>query len=438
MKRETDHKNLQKITDDIIATQNRPTHRNWYLMMGLTLVLVAVGGYALVITLRDGIGTWGLNRYVGWGWGITNFVWWVGIGHAGTFISAVLLLFRQKWRAGVNRAAESMTIFAILCAAIFPIIHMGRPWLFFFTLPYPNTRNLWVNFYSPLLWDVFAISTYFFVSLLFWYLGMLPDMAILQHRARHPFMRRIYRFLSSPWNGSDLQWARYEKLTYYMAAIAAPLVFSVHTIVSMDFATSLVPGWHSTIFPPYFVAGAIFSGFAMVQTLLIITRKAMNLELYITDQHIANMNKIILIMGSLVATAYFIEAYHAFYDNNSTEINLLNFRLHGVYQLSYLVMLFCNVITPQLLWIKKIRHNITVTFIISILINIGMWLERFIIIVPSLSHDYLPSTWNHYAPTAIEVELFIGTIGLFLTCYLIFCRLFPVISIHEIKTLHHD
>ena len=438
MNNTSEHKEIRQITSDLIATANQPSQKSWYLMVGFALLLVAGGAVSLYYTLHDGIGTWGLNRYVGWGWGITNFVWWVGIGHAGTFISAVLLLFRQKWRAGINRAAEAMTIFAVICAAIFPIIHMGRPWLFFFTVPYPNTRNLWVNFYSPLLWDVFAISTYFLVSVLFWYVGLLPDMALLKHRAKHRFQRWVFAVLSRPWTGSAKQWARYEKLTFYLAAIAAPLVFSVHTIVSMDFATSIVPGWHSTIFPPYFVAGAIFSGFAMVQTLLIITRKVMHLEAYITNQHIANMNKIILITGSLVAAAYFIEMYHTFYTHNAAEIALLNFRLNGTYRFSYMLMLFCNVITPQLLWFKKIRHSVVATFVIAILVNVGMWLERFNIIVPSLSHDYLPSTWNSYAPTTIEVGLFIGTIGLFLTLYLLFCRLFPVVSIHEIKTMYHD
>lgn len=427
---------INKTITDLLSEHLHKTPGGWwYAAFSMAFTLMLTGAYALFYTVYYGLGTWGLNRYVGWGMGITNFVWWVGIGHAGTFISAVLLLFRQKWRTAINRAAEAMTIFAIICAAIFPIIHMGRPWFVFYTLPYPNLRNLSVNFNSPLVWDVFAISTYFLVSLVFWYMGLIPDLALLKYRAIGRFRKKLYALLSINWTFSGAQWQHYEKMMFYMAALATPLVFSVHTIVSLDFASAIIPGWHSTIFPPYFVIGAIFSGFAMVQTLLIITRKTIQLEAFITDSHIEKMNRIILVTGSMVAMAYFIEIYSAYYTGDPYEQHIFANRLNGTYKWQYLAMLACNVLIPQLLWFKKIRWNMALTFILSIFINVGMWMERYVIVVSSLSYGYLPSTQAVYQPSWVELLLFLGSMGTFLTFYLLFCRLFPVISIHEIKTL---
>lgn len=378
---------------------------------------------------------WGLNRTIGWGWGITNFVWWVGIGHAGTFISAILLLFRQKWRTSINRSAEAMTIFAVLCAGLFPLIHMGRPLLAFFVFPYPNTRDLWVNFNSPLLWDVFAISTYLLVSLLFWYMGLIPDIGTMRDRVKSKAKKFIYGLLSFGWTGSVKHWQRHEKLSLILAGLAAPLVLSVHSIVSADFATSIIPGWHTTIFPPYFVAGAIFSGFAMVLTLLIVTRKVLNLENYITVAHIESMNKIIIATGSIVGIAYLTELFIAWYSGVEYEQYAFLNRATGPYWWAYAIMMTCNVISPQLLWFRKLRRSLVFTFILSIFINIGMWFERFVIIVTSLHRDYLPSSWSMYKPTLVEVGIFVGTLGLFFTCFLLFIRAFPVIAIAEVKTV---
>lgn len=386
-------------------------------------------------TVWQGIGTWGLNKTIGWGWGITNFVWWVGIGHAGTFISAILLLFRQKWRTSINRSAEAMTLFAVMCAGLFPLIHMGRPLLAFFVFPYPNTRGLWVNFNSPLLWDVFAISTYFTVSLLFWYVGLIPDIGTIRDRVKSKMKKWIYGVLSFGWTGSARHWHRHESISLILAGLAAPLVLSVHSIVSMDFATSVIPGWHTTIFPPYFVSGAIFSGFAMVLTLLIITRKVLNLENYITVGHIESMNKIIIATGSIVGIAYITELFIAWYSGVEYEQYAFMNRATGPYWWAYWIMMSCNVISPQLLWFKKLRRNLVFTFILSIFINIGMWFERFVIIVTSLHRDYLPSSWSMYKPTIVEVGIFIGTLGLFFSCFLLFIRVFPVIAIAEVKTV---
>jgi len=376
-----------------------------------------------------------LNRTVGWGWDITNFVWWIGIGHAGTLISAILLLFRQKWRTGVNRAAEAMTIFAVMCAGLFPLIHMGRIWMAMFIFPYPNTRGpLWPNFNSPLLWDVFAISTYFTVSLLFWYTGLVPDFATVRDRASG-FRKKIYNFLSFGWTGSAKHWQRWEALSLVLAGIATPLVLSVHTIVSFDFATSVIPGWHTTIFPPYFVAGAIFSGFAMVLTLMIVTRKILHLEEYITIGHIESMNKVIVVTGTIVGVAYLTELFIAWYSGYVYEQFAFFNRAFGPYWWSYFGMMFCNVVSPQIFWSRKMRRNVTVTFWISILINIGMWFERFVIIATTLARDYLPSSWSLYSPTWVEIGIFIGTMGLFSTLYLIFCRVAPVVAVAEIKSI---
>src|SRR5687767_23203 len=366
-------KDYHQITDDIArGTEGRPSLL-WLATVGFTGTLLVVGLIAMAWTIWYGIGTWNLNRTIGWGWDITNFVWWIGIGHAGTLISAILLLFRQKWRTGVNRAAEAMTIFAVMCAAIFPGIHMGRIWVPFFILPYPNTRGVWPNFDSPLMWDVFAISTYFTVSLLFWYTGMMPDLATLRDRAKSKFRRVVYGAMSFGWRGSAKHWQRHETLSLVLAAISTPLVLSVHSIVSFDFATSVIPGWHTTIFPPYFVAGAIFSGFAMVLTLMLITRKVMKLEDYITLNHVESMNKIIILTGSIVGIAYITEFFIAWYSGNMYEQFAFINRAFGPYWWAYWIMMTCNVISPQLFWFRKLRRSIYFTFALSIVINIGMW-----------------------------------------------------------------
>jgi Ni/Fe-hydrogenase subunit HybB-like protein len=391
---------------------------------------------AVSYTLGTGLGVWGLNKTVSWAWDITNFVWWVGIGHAGTLISAILLLFRQKWRLSINRSAEAMTIFAVICAASFIVSHMGRPWVAYWPLPLPNQfGSLWVNFNSPLVWDVFAISTYFSVSLVFWYTGLIPDFAAVRDRASTKFRKFWYTVLSFGWTGTAKNWQRFEEVSLVLAGVSTPLVLSVHSVVSMDFATSVVPGWHTTIFPPYFVAGAIFSGFAMVQTLLIITRKVLNLEDYITIYHIDMMNRIILITGSIVGVAYLTEFFIAWYSGVEYEQYAFINRATGPYWWAYWSMMTCNVITPQLFWSAKLRTSLFATFFISIFVNIGMWFERFVIIVTSLHRDYLPSSWTMYSPTWVEVGIFIGSLGLFFVPFLLFTRFFPVIAMSELKTI---
>lgn len=429
------HKDYATITEEITAPMAGKPGKLWFTGIGISTLAILLGALAIFSTVWFGIGTWGLNKTIGWGWGITNFVWWVGIGHAGTFISAILLLFRQKWRTSINRSAEAMTLMAVACAGFFPLIHMGRLLLGFFIFPYPNTRDVWVNFNSPLLWDVFAISTYFLVSLLFWYVGLIPDLGTVRDRATHKIKKKIYTLLSFGWVGSARHWARHESLSLILAGLAAPLVLSVHSIVSMDFATSVIPGWHTTIFPPYFVAGAIFSGFAMVLTLLIIARKTMNLEDYITLGHIESMNKIIIATGSIVGIAYLTELFVAWYSGVEYEQYAFLNRATGPYWWAYAIMMTCNVITPQLFWFKKIRRSLTATFIISIFVNIGMWFERFVIVVTSLHRDFLPSSWTMYKPSLTEVGLFVFTLGLFFTLFLLFVRVFPVIAISEIKTV---
>jgi molybdopterin-containing oxidoreductase family membrane subunit len=404
--------------------------------LAVALVLLGVFFYSVYRTLWYGIGEWGLNKTIGWAWDITNFVWWVGIGHAGTLISAVLLLFRQKWRSSINRAAEAMTIFAVICAAMFPVLHMGRPWLAFYVFPLQNTLgSLWANFNSPLLWDVFAISTYFTVSLVFWYTGLVPDFATIRDRAKGKIAKVSYSLLSFGWTGSAKHWSRYETVSLILAGVSTPLVLSVHTIVSMDFATSVVPGWHTTIFPPYFVAGAIFSGFAMVLTLMLITRVVFKLEDYITLEHIALMNKIMMTTGSIVGVAYITEFFIAWYSQVEYEQYCFINRATGPYWWAYASMMTCNVITPQLVWFRRVRYSILLTFILSIIVNIGMWFERFVIIVSSLHRDYLPSSWAMFSPTSIDVGVYVGTIGLFFTLFLLFAKFFPVINMAEVKTI---
>jgi len=428
------HKTYAQVTEDIVRPIEGKPGRMWYVGFFFSICLLLFGVFSVFWEVYWGLGVWGINRTVGWGWDITNFVWWVGIGHAGTLISAILLLFRQGWRTGVNRAAEAMTIFAVMCAGQFPIFHMGRVWDGFFVLPYPNTRGpLWPNFNSALLWDVFAISTYFTVSLLFWYSGLVPDFATIRDRAKTKLRKRLYGLASFGWTGTAKNWQRHEALSLVLAGLSTPLVLSVHTIVSFDFATSVIPGWHTTIFPPYFVAGAIFSGFAMVQTLLIVCRRIMGLEAYITVGHIEAMNKVIVLTGSIVGVAYLTELFMAWYSQVLYEQEAFNWRILGPYWWSYWAMMTCNVVSPQLFWFKKLRRNIPFTFIMSIVVNIGMWFERFVIIVTSLYRDYLPGSWTYYSPTWPEIGFYLGTFGLFFTCFFLFAKYFPVIAIAEIK-----
>lgn len=429
-------KTYLKITEDISRAVEAKPSRMWWIATSVAATVMTWGLFCLGWTVWFGIGTWGLNRTVGWGWDITNFVWWIGIGHAGTLISAILLLFRQKWRTGVNRSAEAMTIFAVICAALFPVFHMGRVWLAFFNLPYPNSRGpVWPNFNSPLMWDVFAISTYFTVSLLFWYTGLIPDLATIRDRAKKKIAKVAYGILSFGWVGSAKHWQRHEMLSLVLAGISTPLVLSVHTIVSFDFATSVIPGWHTTIFPPYFVAGAIFSGFAMVLTLMIITRKVLNLQDYITVDHIESMNKIIVLTGSIVGCAYLTELFTAWYSQNPYEQYAFANRALGPYWWAYWSMMTCNVISPQLFWIRKLRRSIWFTFFMSIVINVGMWFERFVIIVTSLHRDYIPSSWSYYSPTWVEISIYAGSIGLFFTAFLVFAKTMPVIAMAEVKSI---
>ncbi|MBJ7882200.1 NrfD/PsrC family molybdoenzyme membrane anchor subunit [Gelidibacter salicanalis] len=429
-------KSYHDVSVDIARPVEGQANKSWWIVFSIALLAFLWGIGCIIYTVSTGIGVWGLNKTVGWAWDITNFVWWVGIGHAGTLISAVLLLFRQKWRMAINRSAEAMTIFAVVQAGLFPIIHMGRPWLAYWVLPIPNQfGSLWVNFNSPLLWDVFAISTYLSVSLVFWWTGLLPDFAMLRDRAVKPFQKKIYSLLSFGWSGRAKDWQRFEEVSLVLAGLATPLVLSVHTIVSFDFATSVIPGWHTTIFPPYFVAGAVFSGFAMVNTLLIIMRKVVSLEDYITVQHIELMNIVIMITGSIVGVAYITELFIAWYSGVEYEQYAFLNRATGPYWWAYLFMMSCNVFSPQFMWFKKLRTSIMFSFFISIVVNVGMWFERFVIIVTSLHRDYLPSSWTMFSPTFVDIGIFIGTIGFFFVLFLLYARTFPVIAQAEIKTI---
>ncbi len=405
-------KGYHDVSVDIARPVEGKANKQWWIVFSIALVAFLWGLGCIIYTVSTGIGVWGLNKTVNWAWDITNFVWWVGIGHAGTLISAVLLLFRQKWRMAINRSAEAMTIFSVIQAGLFPIIHMGRPWLAYWVLPIPNQfGSLWVNFNSPLLWDVFAISTYLSVSLVFWWTGLLPDFAMIRDRAVKPFQKKIYSLLSFGWTGRAKDWQRFEEVSLVLAGLATPLVLSVHTIVSFDFATSVIPGWHTTIFPPYFVAGAIFSGFAMVNTLLIIMRKVCSLEEYIT------------------------ELFVAWYSGVEYEQYAFLNRATGPYWWAYWAMMTCNVFSPQFMWFKKLRTSIMFSFFISIVVNIGMWFERFVIIVTSLHRDYLPSSWTMFSPTFIDIGIFIGTIGFFFVLFLLYSRTFPVIAQAEVKSI---
>ena len=428
------NKSYHTISEDIARPIEGRASRAWWIAFGITLLATLWGVWAIWVTLRDGIGAWGLNKNVGWAWDITNFVWWIGIGHAGTLISAVLLLFRQQWRVAINRSAEAMTIFAVLQASIFPILHLGRPWLLHFNLPIPNQYgSLWDNFNSPLLWDVFAIATYFSVSLVFWWVGLLPDFAMLRDRALKPFQKKIYSLLSFGWSGRAKDWQRMEETMLLLAGIATPLVISVHTIVSFDFATSVVSGWHTTIFPPYFVAGAIFSGFAMVSLLLIILRKVCKLEAYITLKHIELMNTVMLVAGGIVAVAYLTEFFMAMRSHSEFEKYIFLNRATGDYAWAFCTMIICNIVLPQLLWFKKLRRSIAFSVCVALVVCVGMWFERFVIIVTSLHRGYLPSSWTMFSPTWVDIGIFVGTLGFFFLLFLLYARSFPMIAQAEVK-----
>lgn len=424
------------VTDHISAiVLKRGLPKGWIFGFAIAFALTMLLIYALCYLTVTGTGIWGINIPVGWGFAIVNFVWWIGIGHAGTLISAVLLLLHQEWRTSINRFAEAMTLFAVACAGLFPLFHMGRVWLFYWLFPYPNTMGVWPQFRSALVWDVFAVSTYATVSLLFWYVGLIPDLATLRDRAKSRFGQIAYGFLSMGWRGSARHWHRYHVAYQLLAAIATPLVVSVHTVVSFDFATAQLPGWHNTIFPPYFVAGAVYSGFAMVLTLTIPLRAIYGLQDFITLRHLDNMGKIALATGLMVAYGYAMELFMGFYSGNLFEQYAMWNRVFGPYGPFYAMLILCNILTPQLLWSKRIRQNPAALFVISLVINVGMWLERFVIVIVSLHRDFLPSSWGMYSPTRWDWATYVGTLGLFFTLLFLFVRFLPVISIFEMREL---
>jgi Ni/Fe-hydrogenase subunit HybB-like protein len=431
--------NYASVTDKIsaIVLIRRPP-KWWILGFAGAFALVMLLLYAMTYLFVVGVGIWGIQIPVAWGFAIINFVWWIGIGHAGTLISAILLLLRQQWRTSINRFAEAMTLFAVACAGIFPLIHMGRPWLAYWLFPYPDTMKMWPNFRSPLVWDAFAVSTYAIVSALFWFIGLLPDLATLRDRAKNRPAKIIYGFLAMGWRGSAVHWHRHETASLLLAGLATPLVVSVHTIVSLDFAFAIVPGWHATIFPPYFVAGAIYAGFAMVLTLSIPVRKLFGLEDFITMRHLDNMGKVMLATGLIVGYGYMMEAFAAYYSGNQYERFMMLNRMGGPYATVYWCLVACNIVTPQFLWSRKVRANVGALFAIAMVVNVGMWLERFIIVVTSLSRDFLPSSWGMYYPTRWDFATFIGTIGLFLALLFLFIRFLPLISIFEMRTLVNE
>ncbi len=423
------------VTDKVTSLALRKTPTAWYIAFSISLTLLSLLLVTLVYLLTTGVGVWGNNNTVSWGFPIINFVFWVGIGHAGTLISAILFLLRQNWRTGINRFAEAMTIFAVICAGLFPAVHVGRIWLVMWLAPIPTTQAVWPQARSPLLWDLFAISTYATVSLLFWYMGMIPDLATLRDRAKNRFAQRAYGFFALGWTGSNRHWLRFERAYLLLAALATPLVLSVHSVVSFDFATSLIPGWHTTIFPPYFVAGAVFGGFAMVLTLAIPSRQWFGLQDLITPRHIENMAKVMLGTGLIVAYAYSVEFFMAWYSGQHYEQFVFMNRAMGPYWWAFFIMVFCNVVAPQFLWLKRVRQNVWLVFIVAIFVNIGMWFERFVIVVTSLSRDYLPSSWASFAPTWTDLGMLLGSFGLFFTLFLLFCRFLPMVAMAEVKTI---
>ncbi len=429
----------ETVTDQIGSVVLKwKTTKGWVAGLGLFFVMALVMICTIVYLVTTGIGIWGNNVPVAWAFDIINFVWWIGIGHAGTLISAILLLLRQDWRTSINRFAEAMTLFAVACAGMFPLLHTGRPWLDYWLVPYPNQMGIWPQFRSPLLWDVFAVSTYATVSALFWFIGLVPDFASLRDRATKSVQKRIYGALSLGWRGSAIHWQRYKTAYLLLAGLSTPLVLSVHTIVSFDFAVAQLPGWHATIFPPYFVAGAVYSGFAMVLTLAIPLRAAYNMKDFITMRHLNNMSKVMLAMGLVVAYGYAMEAFMAWYSGNEFEMAMFVNRTTGPYGLSYWLLILCNIAIPQLLWFRKVRTSLVPLFIISIIINVGMWLERFVIIVTSLHRDFLPSSWDMYYPTKWDFGMYLGTIGFFFTLVFLFIRFLPMISAIEMRELVHE
>ena len=424
------------LTDKLASIAlSRRTPIVWFFGAAVGFLLSMVLLMSLTYLVFKGIGLWGVNQPVGWGFEIVNFVWWIGIGHAGTLISAILLLLRQSWRNSINRFAEAMTIFAVACAGIYPAFHTGRPWLDYWLFPYPNAMGMWPNFRSPLIWDVFAVSTYATVSLLFWYVGMIPDLATLRDRSKALWAKMVYGMLAMGWRGSARHWHRYETASLLLAGLATPLVVSVHTVVSFDFAVGIVPGWHATIFPPYFVAGAIYAGFAMVLTLAIPLRKVYGLQDFITAKHLDNMAKILLATGLIVGYGYVVEAFMAFYSGNEYERFMIWNRLQGPYKHMYWALLFCNLIAPQVLWFRKVRASVPWLFVVAMIVNVGMWLERYVIVVVSLSRDFLPSSWGMYHATKWDWATYVGTIGLFLALLFLFIRLLPMISIFEMRAI---
>jgi molybdopterin-containing oxidoreductase family membrane subunit len=424
---------FKEVTNEIARVTENKAPRGWLICIALAFMFVGVFTLSVGYLFYRGVGVWGNTAPIYWAWDITNFVWWVGIGHAGTLISAILFIFRQKWRTAINRFAEAMTIFAVICALIFPGIHVGRVWVVYYMFPVPNQMSIWPNFKSPLIWDLFAVGTYFTVSLLFWFTGLIPDLATLRDRSTNKWRQRIYGFLALGWRGSHRHWVNYERAYLILAGISTPLVLSVHSVVSMDFATSVIPGWHTTIFPPYFVAGAIFSGFAMVMTVLLIARTVFKLHRVVLVRHLELMNKFMLLTGMLVGYAYAMEFFIAWYSGDEYEKYVFTNRAFGPYAWAYWTMISCNVLSPQVFWFKKLRTNIPVMFVVSIIINIGMWFERFVIIVTSLHRDFLPSSWGYFRPTIIDVGTFTGTLGVFFFLFLLFMRWLPMVSMTEVK-----
>lgn len=420
----------------IVLTKKTPVV--WFVGFTVSFMLLNLMLYSISWLLVRGIGVWGVNIPVGWGFAIVNFVWWIGIGHAGTLISAILFLLHQTWRNSINRFAEAMTLFAVACAGLFPLLHVGRPWRAYWLFPYPNTMSLWPQFRSPLMWDVFAVSTYATVSALFWYVGLVPDVAALRDRAKHPLAQRFYGVLALGWRNSAKHWNVYEKAALLLSGLATPLVLSVHSVVSFDFAIGIVPGWHTTIFPPYFVAGAIYSGFAMVLSLMLPFRKIYHMESLITERHVDNMAKVMLATGLMVAYGYLMEAVLCWYNGNKYEVGMFMSRIKGPYAPAYWSLIACNIVIPQLLWWKRVRLNVWSLWLLSIVINIGMWLERFVIVVVSLHRDFVPSSWGMYRPTFWDLSLYAGTFGLFMTCLFLFIRFIPAISIFETRHLLHE
>jgi molybdopterin-containing oxidoreductase family membrane subunit len=431
------NKSIDQISREVASPMETGPGLWWYIAFLISSVAAVFGFYAIYVTVYKGIGTWGVNNSVAWGWEIVNFVWWIGIGHAGTAFSIFLLILRQKWRTSINRSAEAMTVFAVMSAALFPALHMGRVWLAFYIFPYPNTRGpLWVNFNSPLFWDFTAITAYLLISASFWYLGMLPDLGTIRDRVTSKIKKAVYGFFSLGWTGSSRQWIRYESLSFILGGIAAVLVVSVHSIVSTDFAVGIEPGWHTTIFPPFFVVGAIFSGFAMVMTLMVLIRKIYKLTDYITDNHMDAIARILIFISLIMGTAYLTEIFMSWYSGNKYEMfTFFKNRITGDYALQFWGMIVCNALIPQLFWFRKIRRNWAGLLLISLIINLGMWLERYNIVVTSLSKDYLPSNWVSYSPTVIDIGVFAGTIGLFAMGVLLFMRYIPMMAISELKSV---